>query len=314
MPFSSPAQPRLLLSNDLIFKRVFALHPRLLADLINAVRHDQPPITVLEILNPEILPEDLDGKLIVLDVLARNEHGEVFNVEVQVRHYAHWPNRGVYYVARALGGQLKEGEDYERLKPAIGISLLVSDLFPEHPDQACWHFTLRDDKRTHVQLGQALEMHIIELKKAERLRGLPPELTAWVASLLHSPEETVMSQITHPPVQEALQHMQDMFRDRELRHQALRREMALMDERVALREARKSGLEEGLEQGRAQGKVEGLTEGKTTLLLQQLTRKFGPLPTAAQQRVASASGEDLDAWALNVLGATTLEDVFLQGS
>ena len=73
--------------NDYVFKRLFADSPELLAELISAVRKDEPPLEVLEVLNPLILPEDLDGKPIELDVLARDETGRLFNVEVQVlRH------------------------------------------------------------------------------------------------------------------------------------------------------------------------------------------------------------------------------------
>ena len=56
--------------------------PRLLADLINAVRADAPPIDVVEVINPGITPEDLAGKFIVLDVLARDLDGQAFEVEI----------------------------------------------------------------------------------------------------------------------------------------------------------------------------------------------------------------------------------------
>ena len=165
---SSPAVPLLPLSNDLVFKVLFSRQRHLLADLINAVRHGLPPVSVVEVLSPDILPEDVSGKHIVLDVLARDAHGTLFIVEMQVRRYLHWPERNLYYLARSLSQQLKKGEPYLHLKPAIGISLLMHDLFPEQAEQACWHFTLRDTARLDVQLGQALQVHIIELRKAAR--------------------------------------------------------------------------------------------------------------------------------------------------
>jgi len=70
---------------DLNFKRVFANSPDLLTPLINAVRWRLPPITVESIRNPEIVPNDLGKKLIVLDVLARDETGRLFNIELQTR-------------------------------------------------------------------------------------------------------------------------------------------------------------------------------------------------------------------------------------
>jgi predicted transposase YdaD len=108
--------------------------------------------------------------------------------------------------------------------------------------------------------------------------------------------------------------METMFSEEEQRHRALRREIALMDEKVQLRAATQRGLERGLQQGRAEGKAEGRAEGKAegkaALLLQLLSRKFGPLPEDARQRVTLAKADDLDAWSLNLLDAATLGEVF----
>ena len=63
--------------NDYIFKRLFATAPHLLSALINAVRHEEEPVEVIEVLNPRIEPEELAGKFIVLDVLARDRQGQL---------------------------------------------------------------------------------------------------------------------------------------------------------------------------------------------------------------------------------------------
>ena len=51
--------------NDYVFKRLFAVSPVLLADLINAVRSEEPRIEVVEVLNPRIEPEELAGKFVI---------------------------------------------------------------------------------------------------------------------------------------------------------------------------------------------------------------------------------------------------------
>lgn len=71
--------------NDFVFKTLFASAPELLAALINTIRHDEPPITVVEILNPWIDPEELMGKFIVLDLLAEDDHHRLYDIEMQVR-------------------------------------------------------------------------------------------------------------------------------------------------------------------------------------------------------------------------------------
>ncbi|VCU70492.1 hypothetical protein PIGHUM_02564 [Pigmentiphaga humi] len=68
--------------------------------------------------------------------------------------------------------------------------------------------------------------------------------------------------------------------------------------------------QEGLEAGREEGRRKGLQEGKAGLLEQLLARRFGPLPLAVRERLAGASDGELDSWALNVLDAASLEEVF----
>jgi Domain of unknown function (DUF4351) len=63
------------------------------------------------------------------------------------------------------------------------------------------------------------------------------------------------------------------------------------------------GIEKGLQQGIQQGEV--------IVLRRQLTRRFGPLPEWAEQRLEQASPQDLEGWADRVLEAQRLEDIFV---
>jgi predicted transposase/invertase (TIGR01784 family) len=114
--------------------------------LINAIRHPEAPIEVVEILNPRIEPDELLGKYIVLDILARDGQGHFYNIEMQVRRRPDWSARSVYYMAKALADQLKSGAAYSALQPVIGIHLLDFELFTDDQQsaQAVWCFELRD--------------------------------------------------------------------------------------------------------------------------------------------------------------------------
>lgn len=57
--------------------------------------------------------------------------------------------------------------------------------------------------------------------------------------------------------------------------------------------------------GRSQGKGQG--QGKS--LKRLLTRRFGPLPTRAEQRIDTAPFEQLDAWLDGIFDAPSLEDL-----
>ena len=304
---------RLPLSNDVVFKTLFTQHLPLLTDLINAVLYPAPPITVQRVLNPHILPSEISGKSIVLDILAEDAQGQRLGVEMQLRHYLHWPQRNIYGVARTLASQLQVGQDYRQLKPAISISLLAHDLFDKYPNQACWRFTLRDQRRPKVQLDSVLQVHIIELSKAERLRKLPVPLRAWIACLLHTLDDTAMNAITYPPVKEALQHLEAMYSDEELRLIAERRQQAIIDDQNALawaiHEGEKSGLEKGEQIGLQKGIQQGIQQQRQTLL-SMLEHKFGALPPSFQARLESADAQQLQAWSLSLLDAQCIEDVF----
>jgi len=47
------------------------------------------------------------------------------------------------------------------------------------------------------------------------------------------------------------------------------------------------------------------------MLKRLLTRRFGPLPTWAEQRLEKAGLQELEGWADRVLEAQRLEDVFV---
>lgn len=46
-------------------------------------------------------------------------------------------------------------------------------------------------------------------------------------------------------------------------------------------------------------------------LLRQIERRFGPVDAETIKRTQSARSADLESWSLNFVGATMLEDVFL---
>ena len=303
--------------NDYVFKRLFADSPELLAELISAVRKDEPPLEVLEVLNPLILPEDLDGKPIELDVLARDETGRLFNVEVQVLRHPRWSARSTFYLSRMLSTQLDAGQHYVTLKPVVGVHLLDFDLVEGHPS-ALWQFEMRDRHDPSVRLGDELTLFVVELAKADRwLRkrddegdrdgdsantgsmspaGSDPDahtaaaLQAWIKFFKHWKESQAMSDLAYPPVQQAMKRLQELSRNEEDRYRALAREKALYDELYLLNDARE--------------------EGRKATLLRQLTRRFGPVPDWAAQRIQQATPTQLDAWLETILDAPTLEAVF----
>lgn len=64
---------------------------------------------------------------------------------------------------------------------------------------------------------------------------------------------------------------------------------------------------------RQEGRQEGRAEGQADLLLRQLQRRFGLVSEEIEQRVRTATTEQLGAWSLNFVDAATLGEVFQDG-
>ncbi|HEY7775099.1 MAG TPA: Rpn family recombination-promoting nuclease/putative transposase, partial [Kineobactrum sp.] len=232
--------------NDYVFKRLFAGDPELTVALINDLRPDLPRVTSVDILNPTIEASELTGKGIVLDVRARCVDGHEYNIEMQVRRQLDWGARSLFYLARLLSQQLSAGEAYQAVASAIGIHLLDFELFTasaSQRNQALWRFEMRDAIQPDVLLGTALQLTVIELKKADRLGQLPTQTGDWVRFFEHWQEDSIMTDITHEPVKKAMGRILELSADEEAQRLAFVRERGLRDWNSSIRAAREEGLE-----------------------------------------------------------------------
>jgi len=290
--------------NDFVFKKLFAGAPHLLVALINAVRVGESPVVQLEVLNPAITPEDLTGKYIVLDILAQDALGLRFNIEMQVRRFNAYSARSTYYLAHALTQQIGGGQNYHEIKGVIGIHLLDFDLFegPGQQGQAVWCFEMRDRQQPQVKLGNELQLNIIEMRKADRLKLAPSELADLLTFFEHWQEESIMANITSTAVQQALDRLKTISADQATRHQAWVRERAVWDEISEKRAER--------ELGKLEGKLEGKLGGQALVLARLLEKRFGALPDDLRGRLDHATDEQLEHWTDAVLDAPTLGAVF----
>jgi hypothetical protein len=84
-------------------------------------------------------------------------------------------------------------------------------------------------------------------------------------------------------------------------------EQSFMDE--GWQKGLKKGREEGRQEGREQGQEQGRKEGAAALLERQLVRRFGPLPTAARNKLAKASLAQLETWSDALPDAPSLKHV-----
>jgi predicted transposase/invertase (TIGR01784 family) len=137
-------------------------HSRLTIHFLNAVLKPDSPIVKVDYLNPFIPQEFYGDKLAILDILATDEWGRRFNIEVQRTNPGWLPERLTYYATTQLVGQITEGDGYDRLRPSICICILKATMFPKLPG---YHHEFRLRTMGGVELTKCLEIHILELPK-----------------------------------------------------------------------------------------------------------------------------------------------------
>ena len=102
------------LSNDFVFKAVFAKNPDLLTDLLNSFPEfsGEKRIRNLRVLNPELPKKFHKDKLSILDISAEDISGNKFLIEMQASSSAFFGERVLYYWSKLFAGSLKEGVPY----------------------------------------------------------------------------------------------------------------------------------------------------------------------------------------------------------
>jgi len=157
---------------DFVFKRLFTEDMSILADLLNAVLKNEHGslIKTVKVKNPIILPDEITQKFIILDILAQDENKRRYDIEIQVRNYASYPERALYYLCKLYSSQLDSGENYEKLKPVIGIHFLDYEQFSDSDyEDFYFHFEMIDARYPSLRLTKDLSLHIFELPKFERI-------------------------------------------------------------------------------------------------------------------------------------------------
>jgi hypothetical protein len=96
---------------------------------------------------------------------------------------------------------------------------------------------------------------------------------------------------------------------REDEREVLYREIAQQEDTAMLAQYIR---DKGFQEGRMEGEIKGEIKGKCILLERQLTRRFGPLPKWVQDKLVSATTEQLDSWAERVLDAGSIQEVLAE--
>jgi predicted transposase/invertase (TIGR01784 family) len=291
---------------DFAFKRVFGDHKNLLISFLNAMLPlpDEAPITDLEYLTPEQVPEvPALFKNSIVDVKCVDALKRTFIVEMQMLWTASFAQRIVFSASQAYVKQLGRARDYSKLGQVYALAI-TNSIFAKD-DEAFYHHYRIVRTAPPERVLKGLEFVFIELPKfkpktrTDRLMqakwlqflsevgnddaewdAAPEAERVWrqdadIAQALRLVETAAYSAAEL----DAYHHSQDRMRI----------EPTVMADMKA--EGRAEGLVEGKAEGKAEGLAEGLAEGKAQAVtdIAQLL-----LPILDDAAIAASTGLTLD--------------------
>ena len=167
---------------DCVFKAMLGAeeHVSLLRHFLNAVLLPETGARIeeVEILNPYNEREFESDKLSVVDIKARDERGQSYQIEIQLLLHPSLTSRMLYTWSTIYHGLLSKGKDFTDLRPVVSIWLLNETLFAipgaYHLPFVAWnrehHLALSDDFRIHV-------LQLTEWRMRDQAHG---ELDRWM--------------------------------------------------------------------------------------------------------------------------------------
>lgn len=242
--------------DDWVFHYIFSRDTEeskqaLIAVLNVILQREDDPIIDIQIKDPDFYGERDDDKDSILDIKALTNSNEIIDIEVQNKNLTFFCDRSVYYGGRLVNSALEKGEDYDKIKKSIVISIVNGTLFPE-TKKLHTIFRLReiDDG---IQLSDRLELHFLELSKVpldkpvEQLDPVEKLAAYFKYASDKTKEDYVQSLIQYGG--EAIRMTERLFRDLtedEIAYERRERKLKFeFDHNTELVHARKEGLEKG---------------------------------------------------------------------
>lgn len=237
---------------DVVFHSLFRVgNENITKAIISAVTKEK--INKIDLNNDRhILGRYPEEKLGILDLKATLDNGTICNVEIQLADNKDTSERFLYYWSRIYSSQLIKGDDYGKINKVIGIIIIDYEFDKTRKiEDLSTKWKIREvSKGEEIELTDVFELYIIELPKAKKIleKDASNKLAQWML-FLNNPNEKEVSKIMNEnkEIEEAMNELEEMSKDEELRRVAELREKAIRDEKNGLRHAREDGLREGIE-------------------------------------------------------------------
>ena len=230
--------PRLPLTDDYIFKRVFAFegNESVLKDLLEAILRKN--IKNVTIKNPEIIPYEREDKRGLLDIKAETDDGTVLDIEMQMEDKKNIEERGTLYLANMITSQLQVGDDYTTLKKSIVIFITNYHFLKRNSYHSIGKIkfdkTLKEEyvdmgyKTEDEEASKYIEFHYIELPKyKKKTQSEFTKLDQWMCVFTNRKGEMMLAEKENKEIKKAMNTLDYISSDPKERE---RHNSVIMDE------------------------------------------------------------------------------------
>ena len=230
--------PRLPLTDDYIFKRVFAFegNESVLKDLLEAILRKN--IKNVTIKNPEIIPYEREDKRDLLDIKAETDDGTVLDIEMQMEDKKNIEERGTLYLANMITSQLQVGDDYTTLKKSIVIFITNYNFLKRNSYHSIGKIkfdkTLKEEyvdmgyKTEDEEASKYIEFHYIELPKyKKKTQSEFTKLDQWMCVFTNRKGEMMLAEKENKEIKKAMNTLDYISSDPKERE---RHNSVIMDE------------------------------------------------------------------------------------
>ena len=230
--------PRLPLTDDYIFKRVFAFegNESVLKDLLEAILRKN--IKNVTIKNPEIIPYEREDKRGLLDIKAETDDGTVLDIEMQMEDKKNIEERGTLYLANMITSQLQVGDDYTTLKKSVVIFITNYNFLKRNSYHSIGKIkfdkTLKEEyvdmgyKTEDEEVSKYIEFHYIELPKyKKKTQSEFTKLDQWMCVFTNRKGEMMLAEKENKEIKKAMNTLDYISSDPKERE---RHNSVIMDE------------------------------------------------------------------------------------
>mgnify|MGYP004635610361 FL=1 len=294
---------RLPLTDDYIFKRVFAYkgNESVLKDFLEALLKIE--IRGIKITNPEIIPYEKGEKRGLLDIKAEINDGTMIDVELQMKNEKNTEERATEYMGKMISEQLQVGDSYQKLKKSIVIFITNYNFLNRNSYHSVGRMkfdkTLKDE---YVDMGfkiedeiasKYIEVHYIELPKFKKKESSRfTKLDQWMCIFTQNKEGIMLAEKENKEIKRAINTLDFLSKDPKERERHNSIVMAEYNRLVSEQNFFEDGRKEGKMERKNRTELSSGAKEKTIEIAKKMFKE--KLPIEMIEKLTGLSKEEIE--------------------